>query len=74
MASGHLCLRLTEVAQFPLAAIHAATRLAKVRRKGGVIDVIVWPTGTARLLPRLLKGRKSGPRIRPAAALPREQN
>ena len=36
-------------------------RRAKVRRKGGAIDVIVWQTGTARLLPRLLKGRKSGP-------------
>ena len=32
-----------------------------VRRKGGAIDVIVWQTSTARLLPRLLKGRKSGP-------------
>jgi len=28
-----------------------------VRRKGGAIDVIVWQTGTA----RLLKGRKTGP-------------
>jgi integrase len=36
-------------------------RRARVRRKGGAIDVIVWQTGTARLLPRLLKGRKSGP-------------
>jgi len=36
-------------------------RRAKVRRKGGAVDVIVWQTGTARLLPRLLKGRKSGP-------------
>ena len=26
---------------------------AKVRRKGGAIDVILWHTGTARLLPRL---------------------
>lgn len=25
------------------------------------MDIIVWQTGTARLLPRLLKGRKSGP-------------
>jgi hypothetical protein len=32
-----------------------------VRRKGGAVDVIVWQTGTARLLPRLFKGRKSGP-------------
>src|SRR5262249_25597908 len=36
-------------------------RRARVRRKGGVMDVIVWQTGTARLLPRLLKGRKAGP-------------
>ncbi len=33
---------------------------AKVRRKGGAVDWIIWQTGTARLLPRLLKGRKSG--------------
>jgi hypothetical protein len=32
-----------------------------VRHKGGAIDIIVWQTGTARLLPRLIKGRKSGP-------------
>lgn len=36
-------------------------RRARVRRKGGAVDVIVWQTGTARLLPRLLKGRKTGP-------------
>jgi len=36
-------------------------RRARVCRKGDAIDVIVWQTGTARLLPRLLKGRKSGP-------------
>ncbi len=36
-------------------------RRAKVRRKGGALDWIIWQTGTARLLPRLLKGRKSGP-------------
>jgi hypothetical protein len=29
--------------------------------QGGTIDVIVWQTGTARLLPRLIKGRMSGP-------------
>lgn len=27
--------------------------------------MIVWQTGTARLLPRLLKGRKSGPLLVP---------
>jgi len=34
---------------------------ARVRRKGGAVDTIHWQTGSARLLPRLLKGRKSGP-------------
>jgi integrase len=36
-------------------------RCAKVRRKGSTVDVIVWQTATARLLPRLLRGRRSGP-------------
>jgi len=36
-------------------------RCAKVRRKGSAVDVIFWQTGTARLLPHLLKGRPSGP-------------
>jgi hypothetical protein len=35
-------------------------RKARVRRKGGAVDIIVWQTGTARLLPRLLRGRTSG--------------
>lgn len=36
-------------------------RRAKVRRKGGAVDVIVWRTPTARLLPRLLNARRAGP-------------
>jgi integrase len=36
-------------------------RCARVRRKGGAVDSIVWQTGAARLLPRVLKGRKPGP-------------
>jgi integrase len=38
-----------------------ANRRARVRRKGGAVDWITWQTGTARLLPRLLKGRTTGP-------------
>ncbi len=44
-------------------------------RKSGARDVIVWQTGTARLLPRLLAGRKTGPvfltdrKARPSVAL-----
>jgi integrase/recombinase XerC/integrase/recombinase XerD len=36
-------------------------RRSKVRRKGGANDIIVWRTATARLLPRLLEERRSGP-------------
>ncbi|WP_327117563.1 hypothetical protein OHB12_07915 [Nocardia sp. NBC_01730] len=32
-----------------------------VTRKGGARKVIAWQIGTARMLPRLLTGRESGP-------------
>ena len=53
--------RSAEVLALDVEDLDLANRRAKVRRKGGAIDIIVWQTGTARLLPRLLKGRKSGP-------------
>ena len=53
--------RSAEVLALNVEDLDLANRRAKVRRKGGAIDVIVWQTGTARLLPRLLKSRKSGP-------------
>jgi integrase len=53
--------RSAEVLRLDVEDLDLANRKAKVRRKGGAIDVIVWQTGTARLLPRLLKGRKTGP-------------
>lgn len=33
----------------------------QVRRKGNAQDVVLWQTGTARLLPRLIGKRKKGP-------------
>ncbi|WP_220504708.1 hypothetical protein [Microbispora sp. H13382] len=36
-------------------------RRARVRHEDGAVDVIVWRTATARLLPRLLAGRRAGP-------------
>jgi len=33
----------------------------RVTSKGGAIEYVHWATGTARLLPRLLRGRTSGP-------------
>ena len=53
--------RAAEVLALDVEDLDLANRRAKVRRKGGAVDVIVWQTGTARLLPRLIKGRKSGP-------------
>jgi integrase len=53
--------RSVEVLALNVDDLDLPNRCAKVRRKGGAIDVIIWQTGTARLMPRLLKGRKSGP-------------
>src|SRR6266699_5119397 len=53
--------RSAEVLRLDVDDLDMPNRKAKVRRKGGAIDVIVWQTGTARLLPRLLNGRKTGP-------------
>ena len=53
--------RSAEVLRLDVEDLDMPNRRTKVVRKGGAIDVIVWQTGTARLLPRLLKGRKSGP-------------
>jgi integrase len=53
--------RSAEVLALDVEDLDLPNRRARVRRKGGAMDVIVWQTGTARLLPRLLKGRKSGP-------------
>jgi integrase len=53
--------RSAEVLRLDVGDLDLPNRKAKVRRKGGAVDVIVWQTGTARLLPRLIRGRKSGP-------------
>ena len=38
-----------------------AFRRARVTSKGGAIEYVSWVTATARLLPRLLAGRATGP-------------
>jgi integrase/recombinase XerC/integrase/recombinase XerD len=53
--------RAGEVLALDVEDLDQRNRCAKVRRKGNAVDVIVWQTGTARLLPRLLKGRATGP-------------
>jgi integrase len=53
--------RSAEVLALDIEDLDLPNRRARVRRKGGAVDIIVWQTGTARLLPRLLRGRTSGP-------------
>lgn len=53
--------RAEEVLQLDVEDLDLPQRSARVRRKGGDRDIIVWQKGTALLLPRLLKGRKLGP-------------
>ena len=53
--------RTSEVLALDVEDLDLRNRRARVRRKGGAIDVIVWQTPAARLLPRLLTGRTTGP-------------
>ncbi|MEV0589102.1 site-specific integrase [Nonomuraea sp. NPDC050310] len=53
--------RAQEVLALDACDLDLRNRRARVRRKGGAVDVIVWRTATARLLPRLLDGRRTGP-------------
>jgi integrase len=53
--------RASEVLALDVTDLDLRNRKAKVRRKGGAVDVIVWQTATARLIPRLLAGRTRGP-------------
>jgi integrase len=53
--------RASEVLALDVEDLDRRNRRSKVTRKGSAIDVIVWQTGTARLLPRLLGGRTRGP-------------
>ena len=53
--------RSAEVLRLDVEDLDMPNRRARVRRKGGAVEWIVWQTGTAQLLPRLLHGRTSGP-------------
>jgi integrase/recombinase XerC/integrase/recombinase XerD len=53
--------RSSEVLALDIEALDRRNRRAKVTRKGSAVDIIVWQTRTARLLPKLLDGRTKGP-------------
>ena len=53
--------RASEILELDVDDLDLANRRARVRRKGGAVDTITWRTPTARLLPRILEGRRTGP-------------
>ena len=53
--------RAEEVLMLDVPHLDTANRMAAVVRKGGANHVIMWQSGTARLLPRMMGGRRSGP-------------
>jgi integrase/recombinase XerC/integrase/recombinase XerD len=67
--------RAEEILALDIADLDTTNRCAVVTRKGGARDVVYWQTGTARLLPRLIGGRRRGPlfvtdrRAKPSVAL-----
>jgi integrase len=53
--------RASEVLALNIEDLDLDTRRAPVRSKGGDTEWICWGSGTAHLLPRLIRGRQSGP-------------
>jgi integrase len=53
--------RAEEILSLNIEDLDTEFRRARVVSKGGAIEYVHWQTGTARLLPRLLNGRTSGP-------------
>ncbi|MGW5107529.1 hypothetical protein [Nocardia sp. NPDC004123] len=53
--------RAEELLLLDIPDLDMPNRCATVIRKDGATDIVAWQTGTARLLPRLLAGRHTGP-------------
>ena len=53
--------RAQEILCMDVPDLDPAFRRARVTSKGGAIEYVSWATATARLLPRLLAGRATGP-------------
>ena len=53
--------RINELLALDVEDLDLANRRARVRSKGGAVEWVVWQTGSAQLLPRLLAGRTGGP-------------
>ncbi|MGP4104859.1 tyrosine-type recombinase/integrase [Nonomuraea sp. KM90] len=55
------CARAEEILCLDVEDVLLADKRGRVVSKGGTIDWVHWQSGTAQLLPRLLKGRARGP-------------
>lgn len=53
--------RADELLRMDVPDLDLANREGQVHGKGGDVETVWWATGTARLLPRVLEGRTSGP-------------
>jgi integrase len=53
--------RAEEILTLNIEDLDTEFKRARVVSKGGAIEYVTWATGTARLLPRLIKDRTSGP-------------
>ena len=53
--------RAEEILTLNVEDLHPEFRRARVKSKGGAVEYVHWATGSARLLPRLLRGRTVGP-------------
>ena len=53
--------RANEILSLDISDLDPATRRATITAKGGHRQEVVWASGTARVLPRYLKGRRRGP-------------
>ena len=53
--------RANEILGLDVNDLDLGERTARVTGKGGASEAVFWATGTARLLPRLLDGRTTGP-------------
>ena len=53
--------RAEEILTLNVEDLDPGFRRARVKSKGGAVEYVHWATGTARILPRPLRGRTSGP-------------
>lgn len=53
--------RASEVLALDIEDLDLSGRRAKIVSKGGKAEWVYWTSGTAHLLPRLIRGRSGGP-------------